>query len=86
MYLDPGSPFCPFGILPWEDTGVSGLQLDKNVTDVWVQPHTPSVDDAAIKRVAKMKLEEDGSLTGDVEVTFIGQDAFRRRLRRTERR
>ena len=79
-FLDPGSPFCPYGILPWEDTGVSGLQLDKN-GPVWVTTPTPEVDGAAVKRVAKMKLEEDGSLTGDVEVTFMGQDAFRRRLR-----
>ncbi len=29
-YLDPGSAFIPFGMLPWSETGVSGYKLDKN--------------------------------------------------------
>ena len=36
LYLDPGSPFCPFGVLPWEDTGVYGLVLEKNMP-TWAQ-------------------------------------------------
>jgi Domain of Unknown Function with PDB structure (DUF3857) len=78
-YLDPGSPFCPYGILPWEDTAIPALQLDKN-GPVWVTIPPPEPDAAGIKRVAKMKLENDGSLTGEIEVTFSGQEAYRRRL------
>ncbi|ABF39545.1 hypothetical protein Acid345_0540 [Candidatus Koribacter versatilis Ellin345] len=79
IYLDPGSPFCPFGVVPWEDTAVSGLKLDKN-PPVWAQIPLPPSDDSSIKRVAKMTLGDDGSLTGEVEVTFTGQDAFHHRL------
>jgi hypothetical protein len=79
VYLDPGSPFCPYGVVPWEDTGVTGLQLDKNAP-VWVTTPVPEASGSGIKRVAKLALQEDGSLTGDVEVTFTGQDAFHRRL------
>ncbi len=79
VYLDPGSPFCPFGILPWEDTAVAGMQLDKNAP-LWVDLPYPEPDDTGIKRVAKMKLGDDGSLTGEVEVTFVGEDAYRRRF------
>jgi hypothetical protein len=82
LYLDPGSPFCPFGILPWEDTAVSGMQLDKSGT-LWIDLPMPDPDVTGIKRVAKMQLQEDGSLIGDVEVTFTGEDAYRQRF--TER-
>lgn len=80
LYLDPGSPFCPFGTLPWEDTGVIGLLLDKNVP-TWVTLPVPDPSGATIKRVANLHLEDDGSITGEVTVTYTGEDAFHRRLR-----
>ena len=30
VYLDPGTPFTPFGLLPWYETAVKGLRLDKD--------------------------------------------------------
>lgn len=79
VYLDPGSPFCPYGVLPWEDTAVAGLLLDKNAP-VWVTIPPPDPTEPGIRRVAKMNLQDDGSLTGEVEVTFTGEEAFHRRL------
>ena len=29
MFFDPGSEFTAFGMLPWVETGVNGLKLDK---------------------------------------------------------
>jgi hypothetical protein len=29
IFCDPGAAFTPFGLLPWPETGVKGLQLDK---------------------------------------------------------
>jgi hypothetical protein len=80
IYLDPGSPFCPFGVLPWEDTGVIGLLLDKNVP-TWVTLPILEPSEATIKRTAILKLMDDGSVKGDVVITFAGQDAFHRRMR-----
>ena len=80
IYLDPGSPFCPFGILPWEDTGVAGLQLDKNVP-TWVTLPAPVPADAKVSRSANLTLEEDGTLRGQVVVTYTGEEAFLKRLR-----
>ncbi len=79
VYLDPGSPFCPFGILPWSDTGVLGLVLEKSMP-TWIT--TPVFDPtyATIKRSATLTLEDNGSLKGEVVVTFSGQDAFHRRF------
>jgi hypothetical protein len=78
-YLDPGSPFCPYGTLPWEDTGVQALLLDKNMP-TWVQTPIADVASGMVKRSAKLNLDEDGSLSGEVEVTFSGEDAYRYRL------
>jgi hypothetical protein len=80
MYFDPGSPYCPFGILPWEDTGVSGLLLDKNMP-TWVTTPIFEPSDAMIKRAARLTLNDDGSVSGEVVVTFSGEDAFRHRFR-----
>ena len=78
-YADPGSPFCPYGTLPWEDTGVQGLVLEKNMP-TWVQTPIIEAGIGNIQRTAKLTLGDDGALTGDVIVTFTGQDAFRKRL------
>jgi len=79
IYLDPGTPFCPYGILPWESTGVPALLLDKNGPN-WIETPVAEATDASIKRTAKLVLAEDGGLTGEVEVTFLGADAFSWRL------
>ena len=79
MYLDPGSPFCPFGILPWEDTGVLGLLLDKSMP-TWVTTPTLEPENALIKRTANLTLGDDGSLTGEIVVTYSGEDAYHHRL------
>ncbi len=36
LYLDPGAEFTPFGLLPWSETGVQGLQLNKD-GGTWVK-------------------------------------------------
>ena len=30
VFFDPGAAFTPFGMLPWIETGVQGLKLDKD--------------------------------------------------------
>lgn len=79
LYLDPGSLFCPFGILPWEDTGVLGLVWDKNMP-TWVSMPIPDPSASALKRIANLKLADDGTLTGDVIVTYAGEYAYLHRM------
>ena len=49
IFCDPGAAFTPFGLLPWPETGIQGLQLDKKESDLGSQPwfrpptrHAPS--------------------------------------------
>jgi hypothetical protein len=79
LYLDPGTQFCPFGVIPWEDTSAMGLRMDKNPPDFAATPD-PEAGNAGISRRANLKLDSDGSIQGTVEVTFTGQEAMDRRL------
>jgi hypothetical protein len=86
IYFDPGTPFCPFGMLPWEDTGVTSIIQDKN--SARLDDHNtplPEPSAAAISREASFKLQEDGSLEGTLKVTFTGQEAMDRRLQERQK-
>jgi hypothetical protein len=79
VYCDPGSKFAPFGVMPWEETNVKGLRLDKD-GGAWVDTSLPSSSESKIERKAELKLnEEDGSLTGKLTMTFSGLEALQRR-------
>ena len=79
LYLDPGAAFTPFGLLRWEETGVQGLRLDKDGGS-WIQTSLPESSASRIERKADLKLSNDGSLGGKLELTFTGLEALRRRL------
>ena len=79
LYLDPGTPFAPFGTVSWEKTTVPGFQVSKQ--DVkWIEVPQPGSADALTKRVASLHVEGD-ALEGTVSVTFSGQEALTHRLR-----
>lgn len=82
LYLDPATRFCPFGLLPWEETGVQGVRLDKDGGAI-VTTTQPVSSDAVTERNATLQWE-DGTLGGKLEVSFRGQDALERRLANRE--
>jgi hypothetical protein len=73
-YFDPGAAFTPFGMLPWSETGVTGLRLDKQGGS-WLQTPPPESKDSQIRHKAELRLGEDGELTGKLTVTYTGLDA-----------
>jgi transglutaminase-like putative cysteine protease len=79
VYCDPGTAFVPYGLLPWGETGVTGLKLDKDGGS-WVKTTLPESALSRIGRKAEMKLSDDGTLAGKVTVTFSGLEAMSRRL------
>jgi len=78
FYCDPGSKFAPFGLMPWEETFVKGLRLDKD-GGTWVDTSMPQSSQSKIERKADLKLNEDGSLSGTLTITFSGLEALSRR-------
>ncbi len=71
MYFDPGAKFTPFGLLPWVETGVAGLKLDKE-GGKWIQTTLPEASVSRVERAANLTLTDNGSLEGKVKITYTG--------------
>jgi hypothetical protein len=78
LYLDPGSKFAPFGLLPWYETQVKGIRLTKDGGQ-WVETSSPDSAFARTERKANLTLSEDGALKGKLSVSFGGLDALQLR-------
>lgn len=79
VYCDPGTAFVPFGFLPWGETAVMGLKLDKDGGS-FVTTELPASSDSVIERKAELKMSDDGTLSGKVTMTFSGLEALSRRM------
>jgi hypothetical protein len=79
LFFDPGTAFAPFGVLPWAETDVLGLKLDKQGA-AWIKTPVPDSWVSRIERKADLQLSEQGDLEGKLAVTFTGLEALRLRL------
>ena len=79
VFFDPGAAFTPFGMLPWVETAVQGLKLDKDGGS-WVITSLPDSAESGIQRKAELKLTETGELEGKLTVTYTGLEASQRRV------
>ncbi len=80
LFFDPGAEFMPYGMLPWVETGVTGLMLNKD-GGAWVQTPLPGPQESIIQRKADLKLDsETGELEGRLVVTYTGLEASERRV------
>jgi hypothetical protein len=75
VFLDPGTKFCPYGLLDWRYTNVRGLRQSAGGKGTELVA-TPSVDytKTQVQRLARLKLNEDGKAEGMVKVGFYGQE------------
>jgi hypothetical protein len=79
IYLDPGTAFCPFGLVRWIYASDQGLRLEKGGGSFVAIP--PAVaEKTPIRRVARGKLGTDGSLKGTIEFELRGNAALEHRL------
>ena len=79
LYLDPGTPHAPFGVLSWEKSNVPAIRVTKNGPQ-WVKTPLDPPSAAMLQRKADLRLDGD-TLKGTISVTFRGQEALIRRLR-----
>ncbi|HMD30042.1 MAG TPA: DUF3857 domain-containing protein [Steroidobacteraceae bacterium] len=79
LYLDPGTRFAPFGSLPWAETAVIGLRLEKK-GGTWIHTPLPGPAESRVERKATFQLTSSGALEGKVTVTYSGAEALERRL------
>jgi uncharacterized protein DUF3857 len=79
LYLEPGTKFCPFGLLSWTYTATDALKLDKK-GGTFIKIPPAKQDKSVTQRTASLTLGDDGSLKGAIKVEFKGQEALQRRL------
>lgn len=79
IFLDPGTPQAPFGVVSWEKTAVPGIHVTKG-KPIWIPNVAVSVAaDAVTRRKADLHIKGE-NLEGTIVVTFAGQEALVRRL------
>ena len=80
VFCDPGAAMVPYGFLPWYETAVKGLKLNRD-GGAWVDSPMPDSSQSTINRTANFKLSEDGSLEGTVSLTLTGLEVITPRQR-----
>ncbi|HEX3103683.1 MAG TPA: DUF3857 and transglutaminase domain-containing protein [Terriglobales bacterium] len=78
VFLDPGTKYCPYGIMDWRYTGVEGLRQSAKGADIGQTP-PPNYTQTVITRMARVSLDEHGAVTGTVSLMFKGTAAMERR-------
>lgn len=76
--FDPSSQYIPYGMLPWRQEGVQALlgdQKEPGFLSTRISPPEKSLS----KRIAKLRLSEDGTLEGEVRVEYSGHPAAARK-------
>jgi hypothetical protein len=77
-FFNPGYDYIQLGMLRWQEEGQPALITDPK-NPVWVSTPMSSHENSLVKRTAKLKLAEDGTLEGDVRVEFTGHFAIERK-------
>ena len=78
VFLDPGTKFCPYGILDWRYTAVEGLRQSAKGAEIAQTPQ-PIYTQAVTTRLARLTLDEHGVASGVVSLMFKGSTAMRYR-------
>jgi len=80
VFLDPGTKFCPYGLVYWKYTGTKGIrQLPGGGTEIAPTP-PPDYLKAVTKRVARLQMNDHREAEGKSIVVFMGQEALTRRI------
>jgi hypothetical protein len=72
-YFDPGCRYCAYGHLAWQHTLVQGLRQVEKGTEFGATPG----DDYKfnmVTRLANLKMDEAGQVTGKIDLAFAGAD------------
>lgn len=70
-FYDPASTYVPYGMLRWQEEFQEALLSDPK-NPLWVKTPLSHPDKSKQKRVAKLRLTDDGTLEGDVKIEYHG--------------
>jgi transglutaminase-like putative cysteine protease len=75
QYFDPGSRYCPYQHLAWKHTIAGGIRQTDKGTDMAGTPFEPYTF-SRIQRIADLKMDEHGIVTGTVKMAYTGAPAL----------
>ncbi len=70
-FYDPSSKYVTTGMLPWEYEGCDALITDPK-EPTWVKTPVSSPEKSLEKTVGNLKLNEEGTLEGDIQIEYSG--------------
>jgi Transglutaminase-like superfamily len=73
-FYDPASTYVPFGMLRWQEEAQEALLSDPK-DPVWVKTPLSPPEKSKQRRIAKLRLDADGTLEGDVRIEYHGHMA-----------
>jgi Domain of Unknown Function with PDB structure (DUF3857)/Transglutaminase-like superfamily len=76
VFLDPGTKYCPYGMLNWHYAGNQGLRQSDSKNLEFADAPLSGYNDAMIQRLARVKLTDDGRYEGIVTVGFGGLEGM----------
>jgi hypothetical protein len=77
-FFDPAFQYVTLGMLRWQQEGVDALIADE--TPIWVLTPMSPPEKSKEKRIATLRLDENGTLEGDVTIEYTGHRAVDRKL------
>jgi hypothetical protein len=78
VFLDPGSKYCPYGILDWRYSGVQGLRQSAKGAEIG-ETSAPQYAQSVVTLLARISLDEHGVASGTVSLMFKGAPAMNMR-------
>ncbi|MBZ5529942.1 MAG: DUF3857 and transglutaminase domain-containing protein [Acidobacteriia bacterium] len=81
LFLDPGTPACPFGLLDWRHTAVQGVRQTADGGTEFATTPPPDYTKTLTLRTAALTLTSNGDASGIANLSWTGQEALARRIR-----
>ncbi|HKZ77243.1 MAG TPA: DUF3857 domain-containing protein [Pyrinomonadaceae bacterium] len=77
-FYDPASTYVPLGMLRWQEESQDALLSDPK-EPIWLRTPISPPEKSKEKRIAKLRLLEDGTIEGDVRIEYYGHLAVERK-------
>jgi hypothetical protein len=77
LLLDPGTRYCPFGLLRWRYTDTQAMKFTPSGAQFTT---TPDPAASPVRRRAVVSVSSEGSLHGEISVELNGEEALEHRL------
>jgi hypothetical protein len=70
-FYDPGALYVPLGNVQWRNEGTTAMVIEGKYFNFIETPRSPA-DYSTIQRQARLRLDAEGTIEGDIEITYTG--------------